>query len=204
MKKLALFAALSLTLLSSAASADVRIAPGFRVAVAPPALRYEVAPVAPSPRHLWIAGHWAWRQNAHLWVPGRWALPPRPGYVWEPARWEFADGTWAFYEGSWRLAAPPPGPYEYEEAMPPAALESLPPAPWIEARLAPPYRTPIWAPRPWHHRPNPTWGEHRGWSEHWHRGAREHDLRGEGGWNFRPHSRNHYPEYEGHAAWHRQ
>ena len=26
------------------------------------------APVAPSPNHVWIGGHWAWRGGAHVWV----------------------------------------------------------------------------------------------------------------------------------------
>jgi len=58
--------------------------PGVRVSVAPPALRHEVVPMAPSPRHQWIAGYWGWRGGAHLWIGGHWALPPAPGYAGSP------------------------------------------------------------------------------------------------------------------------
>jgi hypothetical protein len=59
MKKLVVAAALSMTaLLPLAAQAQFRVMPGIRVGVAPPALRYEAVPVAPSPRHQWIAGYW--------------------------------------------------------------------------------------------------------------------------------------------------
>jgi hypothetical protein len=41
---------------------------------APPPLRYEVIPVAPSREHVWVGGRWAWRpeRHQHVWVPGGW------------------------------------------------------------------------------------------------------------------------------------
>ncbi|HTI53742.1 MAG TPA: YXWGXW repeat-containing protein, partial [Verrucomicrobiae bacterium] len=47
----------------------------------PPPVRVEIAPVAPTPAHVWIAGHWGWHHDHYVWVPGRWAVPASPGYV---------------------------------------------------------------------------------------------------------------------------
>src|SRR6185503_16729282 len=49
---------------------------GVRIGVAPPRPRYEVRTRAPSPRHVWRAGYWGWRNGAHYWVAGSWILPP--------------------------------------------------------------------------------------------------------------------------------
>ena len=80
-----------------------------------PALREEIITVAPSPRHQWVRGHWAWRGRWE-WIPGHWfegvvAAPvevvevetARPGaeyfwvrghHVWEHGRWEWHRGHW--------------------------------------------------------------------------------------------------------------
>ncbi len=192
MKKLALIAALSFSFASSAALADVRYVPGVRVAIGPPALRHEVAPVAPSPRHLWIGGHWAWRGNAHVWLTGHWALPPGPGYAWEPARWENAAGAWTFYEGHWRSSEPVDPAYAYQPAPPPVNpvyVETAPPAPIVEVRPAIPFEGAAWIPGYWH------WnGTHHAWvagrwsarpaGHEWH----EHrwEQRADGRWGYQP------------------
>ena len=44
-----------------------------------PPVRVEVAPVAPSPAHVWISGHWAWHRNDYVWVAGDWEVPASPG-----------------------------------------------------------------------------------------------------------------------------
>jgi len=38
---------------------------------APPAVRVEVIPRAPSPRHHWAPGHYQWRRGHYVWVGGR-------------------------------------------------------------------------------------------------------------------------------------
>src|SRR5437588_2424355 len=78
-----------------------------RVQVPPPPPRAEVQPVAPSARHIWIAGHWAWRGGAHVWLSGAWVVPPESNVIWEPARWANEGGEWRFFEGHWRPVAPP-------------------------------------------------------------------------------------------------
>src|SRR5215475_4096292 len=92
---------------------------GVRVTVAPPVLRVEARPVAPSPRHLWIAGYWGWRGGRHIWLPGHWAMPPATGYVWEPARWENDSGAWTFYDGHWRLGEAVDATHVYQPLAPP-------------------------------------------------------------------------------------
>ncbi|MBS2030100.1 MAG: YXWGXW repeat-containing protein [Deltaproteobacteria bacterium] len=150
----------------------------------PPPPRYE----APSPRHHWVPGYWAWRNGAHVWVDGTWVLPPE-GYVWEPARWENVDGEWVFFEGHWRPVdqpdatvvyqppAPPVNEVVVEAAPPPPVEEVQPPMPFANAYFVPGhwwwngYRyawiAGRWTARPagyvweaarWEHRPDGRWG----------------------------------------------
>jgi hypothetical protein len=129
-----------------------RYVPGVRVTVAPPALRMEVAPRAPSPRHMWLPGYWAWRGGTHVWIGGHWALPPAPGYTWEPAAWVSENGAYTFYDGHWRgqeqadpetvYQPPPPGVQsEWASVAPPPAYE--------EVRPAIPFAGAIWIPGYW-------------------------------------------------------
>jgi hypothetical protein len=176
MRKLALIAALSLSALAPQASqAQVRIGvalPGIRVNVGPPAPRYEPVPVAPSPRHQWIAGYWSWHDGRQVWVPGRWSVAPAYGYVWEPARWEQVNGAWVFYDGHWRPAELPDPAQAYQPPPPPVnevVVESAPPPPIEEIRPALPFPGAVWVPGYWH------------WSE----GAHRHVWVG-GRWSPRP------------------
>jgi hypothetical protein len=68
---------------------------------APPPLQAEVVPVAPSPVHVWINGYWGWGGGRYAWTPGYWAVPPRPGYVWHPRRWEHGPHGWHQRGGRW-------------------------------------------------------------------------------------------------------
>jgi hypothetical protein len=82
-----------------------------------PAVREEIIPVAPSPRHHWVRGHWAWR-NAHWeWIPGVYvvaevpAMPaevvevvpvtPGAGYVWIKGHHVWEGGRWVWHRGVW-------------------------------------------------------------------------------------------------------
>jgi hypothetical protein len=70
---------------------------------APPPPRYEVIGVAPYPSWFWIGGFWTWSGGRHAWVGGRWEAP-RPGYRWEPHRWEPVSGGgrgWRERPGHW-------------------------------------------------------------------------------------------------------
>ena len=74
--------------------------PEVRVRVAPPAVREEVRPPAPSPRHFWHGGHWYWERGRHVWIPGSWELG-RPGYHWAEGHWVNEGGYWVFRPGHW-------------------------------------------------------------------------------------------------------
>jgi hypothetical protein len=150
MRKLLLAA---LMLVPHLAFAQVRIVGGIRVNVPPPALRVEVQPVAPSGRHVWIAGYWGWRGAAHVWNPGHWVVPPSPAYSWEPAHWQDVGGHWMFYEGHWRSTEQPAPQIVYQPPPPPVTqvvVAAQPPAPVEEIRTAPPFEGATWIPGYWH------------------------------------------------------
>ena len=80
----------------------------IRITVAPPAPQVEVVPVSPSPRHVWIPGHWQWRPGfrRHVWVPGHFAVRPAINRVWVPAQWVNEGGYWVFRAGHWAPSGP--------------------------------------------------------------------------------------------------
>ena len=75
----------------------------IRIQMAPPAPRVEVIPRAPSPRHVWVPGYWAWRGGRHVWIAGHYELPPRGMHTWIEPRWEHRGGSYVFIEGRWGL-----------------------------------------------------------------------------------------------------
>ena len=66
----------------------------------PPAPYAEVVPVVPYPGAVWISGYWGWSGGRHQWVPGYYERP-RPGYRYEPHRWESQGGRWHLHAGGW-------------------------------------------------------------------------------------------------------
>jgi hypothetical protein len=153
MRRLLLSLGFALFLLTPALGHAQVIVQGVRVGVAPPAMRTEVRPVAPSPRHVWIAGHWAWRGGAHAWVPGYYALPPAQGYHWVHARWVNEGGSWVFYEGHWALEQPTQPSYVYDPGPAPAqevVVQQAPPPEVVEVRPAAPFGGAVWIPGYWH------------------------------------------------------
>jgi hypothetical protein len=148
-----LVAVVALLLAPSVAGAQMRFIRGVRVTVAPPPLRYESAPPAPSPRHQWIAGYWAWRGNGNVWISGHWALPPAPGYAWEPARWDNEVGAWTFFEGHWRVLEAPDPQQVYVPPPPPVqevVIDAAPPPLLEEVRPSQPFDNAVWIPGYWH------------------------------------------------------
>lgn len=69
--------------------------------MAPPALRAEIIPIAPSPAYMWIGGSWGWSGSRYDWRPGRWAMPPRPGYGWQSRPWSQGSRGWHGGGGHW-------------------------------------------------------------------------------------------------------
>lgn len=74
--------------------------PDIYVDVPPPQPYAEVVPVLPYPGALWIGGYWGWSGGRHQWVPGHYEHP-RPGYRYEPHRWENSRGQWHLRLGGW-------------------------------------------------------------------------------------------------------
>ena len=68
----------------------------------PPPLRVEVISVAPSPSHVWIAGHWGWQGGDYQWVPGHWAVRPHACAVWAPDHWKHTRRGYVWIPGHWR------------------------------------------------------------------------------------------------------
>ncbi|MDX2018768.1 MAG: YXWGXW repeat-containing protein [Deltaproteobacteria bacterium] len=75
----------------------------YKVEVAPPAPVVERRPEAPSPRHIWVPGYWAWTNDRHVWVSGMWSMPPEQNVVWVAPQWVNETGSWLFFEGQWSV-----------------------------------------------------------------------------------------------------
>jgi hypothetical protein len=76
----------------------------YEAAAEPPPPQQEVVVVErrPSPHHVWVSGHWAWRAR-WVWVPGHWARAQRPGAAWVPGHWDRQyNGRWRWVPGHWR------------------------------------------------------------------------------------------------------
>jgi hypothetical protein len=76
------------------------------IVVAPPTLKVEVIPAAPThkPRDwfVWDPGHWAWAGGKYDWVPGHWIERPRLKAVWVPGHWDHRGREHVWAEGHWR------------------------------------------------------------------------------------------------------
>lgn len=72
------------------------------VKVPPPPLIVETAPVAPSPRHVWIGGYHRWDGRAYVWNPGRYEIPPRRHTRWVAGHWAQHRNGHYWVEGRWR------------------------------------------------------------------------------------------------------
>jgi hypothetical protein len=61
----------------------------------------EVMEAGPSPRHMWIPGHWKW-EGEWVWMKGHWEVPPRERADWVPGHWAERPRGWVWVEGHWR------------------------------------------------------------------------------------------------------
>jgi hypothetical protein len=130
----------------------------IRIQVAPPVPRVEVIPMAPSPRHVWVPGHWGWNGARHIWVGGYHDVPPYRGYTWIPSQWVNEGGYWVYRQGHWGpYAAQPlgqPGDEYVVAAPPPPPMEEVVPPPpgtghvWLPGyhRWDPLARRHVWMP----------------------------------------------------------
>jgi hypothetical protein len=160
------------------------VVPGVRVGIAPPPPRVEVRPVAPSPAHVWIPGHWMWRRGGHVWAAGHYALPPGPGYRWVHARWVNEGGQWTYFEGHWAMNQPMSPGYVYDPGPVPAQEEVVaeePPPPIVEVRPAMPFAGAVWIGGYWH------------WNGYRHAWVGGHWSAARPGWSWEPHRWEHTP-----------
>ena len=83
--------------LSFTAAAEAQLV--VRIRPAAPLIR--VRPIAPSPRHVWVTGEYAWRGNQYVYTDGYWAEPPFPGRVWIEGHWKETRRGWVWKPGHW-------------------------------------------------------------------------------------------------------
>lgn len=69
------------------------------VQYAPPPPRSEVMP-SPRRGHVWVAGHWGWKNHRHQWIKGSW-LRERRGFQYHQPAWVERDGRWHMEQGTW-------------------------------------------------------------------------------------------------------
>jgi hypothetical protein len=58
-------------------------------------------PVAPSPRHVWVAEEWTPTGGRYVYHGGYWAVPPRPHAVWAAGHWRHRHGGYIWIGGRW-------------------------------------------------------------------------------------------------------
>ena len=84
--------------------ATVPVAPTMTTVVvtqAPPALQADVVIAQPTSQHVWIAGHYTWRDNQYQWMTAHWELPPYTNAAWVKPSWEQQGNAYKFTEGYW-------------------------------------------------------------------------------------------------------
>jgi hypothetical protein len=124
------------------------------VSAPPPPPQPEVIFERPTPVHVWIQGHWRWREGRHMWIPGRWEVPPRQNAIWVSARWEMRGNHYVFVEGFWRdtalVSAPPPASVVVNPSpAPQVVILAPPPPPRREVVYVRPSPRHVWIPGYW-------------------------------------------------------
>lgn len=69
------------------------------VRTAPPVARSETRTAAPSSDHVWVPGHYTYRNSQWVWVGGTWTMPPASGATWTEGRYDPQTRSWT--EGHW-------------------------------------------------------------------------------------------------------
>jgi len=75
----------------------------------PPPARVEVVPPKPPEpkRAVWVDGEWQWKGRRWIWQGGQWQEPIADGYYAPAATLRLADGTLAYFPGTWKWGKPP-------------------------------------------------------------------------------------------------
>ena len=66
----------------------------------PPPPQVEIKPPAPSPRAVWIDGHWGLSHGKYHWVPGHWEKKAKG--TWVPGHWDKHPRGHVWVPGHWR------------------------------------------------------------------------------------------------------
>jgi hypothetical protein len=100
MKRVLIPVILALALLMLAASCYA----GTKVYVVrkPPPLKVEVVGVAPSVEHVWVQGHWVWKDNDYQWVTGHWDKRPHAKAHWVTGHWKSTRHGYYWVPGHWK------------------------------------------------------------------------------------------------------
>src|SRR5436190_4670449 len=76
--------------------------PGAAITEAPPTTPPTAPMVAsPGPQYVYTPGYWSW-QGRWVWVQGSWVVPPYPGGVWVPGKWEHKGPGYVWVAGHWK------------------------------------------------------------------------------------------------------
>jgi hypothetical protein len=64
----------------------------------------EVGPSSEPPTvdHIWVPGHWTWRETRYAWRAGYWT-PAHAGWIWVPAHYVWTPHGYVFVPGFWDL-----------------------------------------------------------------------------------------------------
>ncbi len=68
---------------------------------APPPVQVEVAPIAPVPAAVWIAGFWQWNGTSWVWITGSYQLRPEPRVQWRQPEWRARGRVHVLIPGGW-------------------------------------------------------------------------------------------------------
>lgn len=142
------FSCLSLPSIASA-QMEVEVVPPVP-AGEPPAAKKEPRPACPSPQHIFVEGHWAWRNNAYVWTESQWTVPPTATCQWAPARYEKKDKGWYFREGYWRDLSGPAAMATEQPDTATAAVDRPPPMELVEAPGKAPFAHAFWTKGHWY------------------------------------------------------
>jgi hypothetical protein len=68
---------------------------------APPPLRVETIPPAPSASEYWQPGHWAWNGD-WSWISGHYVERPQNMSAWVPGHWDQQASSYTWVDGHWQ------------------------------------------------------------------------------------------------------
>ncbi len=135
-------------------ASTVEVAPIVEKPLPPPADNEDMGQ-APSPKHVWVPGHYTWQDGAYVWDSGRWELPPNEGASWVQPRWETRPNGYVLIEGTWRNSPPPSAPAVAVASAPPPVAEMAvgpsepPPPPPNDVRIERASADLVWIPGYW-------------------------------------------------------